>query len=179
MAAPTARSARLGTPVLSWSTLVLCVLATAAVILQQEFRLPLHLPGHRGLMWMTVLVAVRLSVGRPGPAMAVGATAAAATAIFGLSPDGPVSALPYLIAAAALDATALVPQLRARRWAVAIISAPIFVVASIPSSPLVGAGVGGGTTLAPTSTILLFLCIGAAAGLVGMGLASAWRRWVP
>lgn len=179
MATPTARSARLATPALSRSTLILCILATAAVILQQEFRLPLHFPGYRGLMWMTVLVAVRLTVGRPGPALAVGVAAAAATAVFGLSPNGPVGALPCLIAAGALEATALVPPLRVRRWAVAIVSAPIFVVASIPSSPLVGVGVGGGTTLAPISIVLVFLCIGAVAGLVGLALASAWMRWVP
>jgi hypothetical protein len=158
------------------STAVLCVLATAGVVLQQELRTPLHVPGHRGLLWLSLLVAVRVVARRPGPALAVGVASAGLTAALALSPDGPFGALPYVLAAGALDATALVPWLRRRAWPVVLAAAPVHLVALVvplSQSLLVGVapmalaqGAGG--------VALLHVGFGAAAGLLGLGLARAW-----
>jgi hypothetical protein len=173
MAVPLRRPAALGVR----STTVLCVLATAGVVLQQELRTPLHLPGHRGLLWLGLLVAVRLVARRPGPALATGVASAGVTAGLGLSPDGALGAIPYLLAAGALDATALVPWLRDRSWPVVALAAPVHLVAlvvPVSSSLLVGVAAPAlAQGLAPVA--LLHLCFGAGAGALGLGLATAWR----
>lgn len=177
MVPPAAGSTRLATPALTWSTLVLCTLATTGIIVQQELHLPLHIPGYRGLIWMTLLVAVRLVAGRAGPAVVAGVTGGAVSAFLGWSPHGILGALPYVIAAAALDATAFVPLVRTARWIVAALTAPIYLVAMIPVSPLVS--VGNPAQQGFTSTVLAFLCLGAAAGLLGLVLSAAWRLGPP
>src|SRR2546430_4755184 len=101
-----ALSARVAAPALDgWRTAALCAVATAGIILQQEVRTPLHVPGHRGLLWLGLLVAVRLVAARPGPALAAGAASAAMIAGLGLAPDGALTALPYVLAGAARHAT--------------------------------------------------------------------------
>jgi hypothetical protein len=160
------------------ATAALVIVATAGVVLQQEMRTPLQLPGHRGLVWLGLLVAVRLIERRPGPAMAVGVASAGLTAAFGLSPAGPLGALPYLLAAAALDATALVPWLRERAWPVVVLAAPVHLVALlVPLSSSLVAGVAP-IALAQglAAPALLHVCFGAGAGLLGCALAAAWRR---
>src|SRR5215471_2042616 len=89
MAVPVPGSARSTTGAVARSTLVLCVLATAGIVLVQELRTPLHLPGHRGLIWLGLLVAVRLVAARPGPALAAGVASAGLVAGLGLAP-GPL-----------------------------------------------------------------------------------------
>src|SRR4030088_2952641 len=69
MAAPASFRPRLAAPaLLDRSPALLCVLAAAGFVVQQELRTPLHVPGHRGLLWLGLLVAVRLGARRPGAA---------------------------------------------------------------------------------------------------------------
>jgi hypothetical protein len=178
MAVPARRSARLTVPVLAGrSTALLCLLATAGIVLQQQLRTPLHVPGHRGLLWLGLLVAVRLVAARPGPTLAVGVASAGLTAGLGLSPDGSLGALPYLMAAAALDATALVPALRGRSWPVVVLAAPVHLVALIvPVSRSLMVGVAPTALVQGLTTVaLLHVCFGAGAGLLGWGLSAAWK----
>jgi hypothetical protein len=158
------------------STAALCVLATAGIVLQQELRTPLHVPGHRGLLWLSLLIAVRLVAGRPGPALAVAVASAGLCAALGLSPDGPLGALPYVLAAGALDATALVPWLRGRAWPVVLAAAPVHLVAlAVPVSQSLLVGVAPAALARGMGTVaLLHLGFGAGAGLLGLGLARAW-----
>jgi hypothetical protein len=156
---------------------VLCAVATAGIVLQQEVRTPLHLPGHRGLLWLGLLVAVRLAAGRAGPALAVGAASAGLTAGLALSPDGPLGALPYLLGGAALDGAGLLPGVRGRAWALAILAAPIHLVALlIPVSRSLLVGVDAAALAQGLTTVaLLHLAFGLGAGLLGWALAAAWR----
>ena len=103
------------------------------------------------------------------------------TTAFGLSPDGALGALPYLLAAGALDATALVPWLRERAWPVVVLAAPVHLVALLV--PLSSSLLAGVTPAALTQGLampaLLHLCFGAGAGLLGLALATAWRSAGP
>ena len=177
MAVPVTGSTQPAAAALGRSTLVLCVLATAGIVLQQELRTPLQLPGHRGLLWLGLLVAVRLVAARPGPALAVGMAAAGLTAGLGLSPDGPAGALPYLLAAGVLDATALVSWIRSRAWRIVLAAAPLHLVALlVPISRSLLVGVGPVAVAQDLTTVALWhLCFGAGAGILGLALASAWR----
>jgi hypothetical protein len=164
-------------PLVDRSTALLCVLATAGIVAQQEVRVPLHLPGHRGVVWLALLVAVRLVARRPGPTVAVGAASAALAAGLGLAPDGTLGALAYLGAAAALDAVALLPGVRGRAWTLAALAAPVHLVALItPVAHSLAAGVEATALARGLVTLVLFhLGFGAAAGLLGWALATAWR----
>jgi hypothetical protein len=177
MAAPASFRPRLAAPaLLDRSTALLCVLAAAGIVVQQELRTPLHVPGHRGLLWLGLLVAVRLAARRPGPTLAVAVSSAALIAGLRLAPEGPLAPLPYVLAAALLDATALVPWLVRRPWIVAGLAAPIHLVALVvPAWRSLLVGVAP-TALAQgmTSVAVLHLCFGAGAGLLGWGLAAAW-----
>jgi len=179
MGAPARRLGAVSPPALAdRSTAILCALATAGIVLQQNLRTPLHVPGHRGLLWLSLLVAVRLVAGRAGPTLATGVLSGGLVAGLGLAPDGPLGAVPYVAAAAALDATALLPWTRERSWPVVAAAAPIHLVAllvPVSRSLLVGVGpVALANGLAPVA--LLHLCFGAGAGLAGLGLAALWVR---
>jgi len=169
-------------------TAMLVVLATAGVVIQQELRTPLHLPGHRGLVWLGLLVAVRLVARRPGPAAAVGVASASLTAAFGLSPVGPLGALPYLLAAAALDATALVPWLRGQAWPVVVLAAPVHLVALlVPVSSSLLAGVAPSALAQGLATPALLRggsrpggpCPGRRLEVGGAGRPPIWRSVQP
>src|SRR5262245_55406467 len=162
MAVPVPGSARSTTGAVARSTLVLCVLATAGIVLVQELRTPLHLPGHRGLIWLGLLVAVRLVAARPGPALAAGVASAGLVAGLGLAPEGAIGALPYLLAAAALDATALIPGVGGRAWPVVLAAAPVHLVALVvPVSHGLLVGVGPAVLAGGLTTVALWhLCFG-------------------
>jgi hypothetical protein len=177
MATPVSPQARRAA-VVDAPTAALCALATAGIIFQQELRAPLHLPGHRGLVWLSLLVAVRLVTKRPGPTAAVGGASAALAAGLGLAPDGPLSALTYLGAAVALDAVALLPGVRGHAWALAAAAAPVHLVAlATPIARSLGVGVDASALAQGLGyVVLMHLVFGAGAGLFGWGLAAIWTR---
>jgi hypothetical protein len=59
------------------------VLAVAVIVAYADIRIPLGLPGHRGLVWLTLLVAVALVTCRRQTIIAVGAASTTATMMFG------------------------------------------------------------------------------------------------
>ena len=92
--------------------------AAAAVLitLSSEMRIPLGLPGHRGLVWLTLLVAVALTARRPQTVLAVGAASTAATVLLQSGP-GPWAGVRDLGAAAFLCLLTTNPAVRSRRVA--------------------------------------------------------------
>ena len=104
------------------------VLAVAVIVASTDIRVPLGLPGHRGLIWLTMLVAVALATARRETVLAVGAASSiAALPMHGLS--DPLWSCRYVAAAAMLYAVASLPMVRVRRWLLAVAAAPIHLVA--------------------------------------------------
>jgi len=157
-------------------TVALCLLATGGIVLQQALHAPLHLPGHRGLVWLALLIAVRLGSGRAGAATAVGAASGVLILGLGLSPNGLIGALPYLAAAVAVDALAALKLVRDHPWLLALAAAPIHLVALVvPMSRSLRVGVIPTALLQTMQTVIWWhLAFGLAAGLLGWGLALAW-----
>lgn len=116
------------------------LLAVATIVASTDVRIPLGLPGHRGLIWLTLLVAVVLVTVRRETVLAVGAASTVATLpMHGWS--DPLWSSRYVAAAALLYAAASVPAMRARRWLLALAAAPIHLVAL--ASSVFGLHAGG------------------------------------
>lgn len=104
------------------------LLAVATIVASTDIRIPLGLPGHRGLIWLTMLVAVALVTARRAAVLAVGAVSSIATLpMHGMS--DPLWSSRYVAAAALLYAVGSLSAVRARRWLLAVAAAPIHLVA--------------------------------------------------
>ncbi|QLL09951.1 hypothetical protein [Mycobacterium vicinigordonae] len=140
--------------------LVFPILGVAAIVGYADVRIPMGLPGHRGLIWLTLLVAVALATQRRATVIAVGAAATVAT----LAMPGSTR---YLAAAVLLYAVATtVWRSRHRGCWVALAAAPIHLVA-----------LAGGAW--PTEKVWLHLGFGLIAGLLGWAIASVIVSAVP
>ena len=158
-------------------TAVLVAAAAAAVVVAADVRIPLHLPGHRGLLWLTALVAAALIARRPGPATAAGVLAGGTVAVVGIGNGGALGAVPYVLAALLLDGALAAGVIRRRPVLLVVLAAPIHLVAlvvPIARSARVGVGLSGSLPgLAPVA--LSHLAFGLAAGVIGGGVAYAVR----
>jgi hypothetical protein len=104
------------------------LLAVVVIVASTDIRLPVGLPGHRGLIWLTLLVAVALVTIRLETVLAVGAASSiAALPVHGLS--DPLWSSRYVAAAALLYAVGSLPVVRRHRWLLAVAAAPIHLVA--------------------------------------------------
>lgn len=147
--------------------IALPVVAVAAIAAQAELRLPITVPGHRGLVWLTVLVAVALIARPRGIATAVGA--ASTLLAIGMGTD-PLMAIRYVAAAVLLDAALSLPAVT--RWPalMILIAGPVHLVA-LASPAIRGLPFG--------DRALTHLAFGVAAGLLGWGIARFARRITP
>lgn len=134
------------------------VIAVVGIVGYADIRMPLGLPGHRGLIWLTVLVAVALMTHRRETVIAVGAASTAATVMMHVA--GPSGSARYLMAGVLLYAVAAVPVVRRRRWFLVLAAAPIHLVALAGS---ISVGIG--------EKVLFHLAFGLAAGLLGGAVA--------
>jgi hypothetical protein len=156
------------------SEVVFPALAVAAIVGYAEIRSPLGLPGHRGLVWLTLLVAVTLTARRRETVLAVGATSTAATLMLHIS--DPWASGRYLAAAALLAALTATPVVH-RRWLVALLAAPVHLVALAGSvAALLGGGHFATTSVGMPEKALFHLGFGLAAGLLGWAVASGMDR---
>lgn len=159
-------------------TVAVVVVAAAVVVLAADVRIPLQLPGHRGLLWLTALVAAALTTRRPGPTTAAAVLAAGVVAVTGTGNAGPLGVVPYVLAALALDALLAVGVFRRFPLLLPLLAAPIHLVALVVPvlrSARVGVGPAGSLPgLAPAA--LSHLVFGLAAGLLGAGIAYLARR---
>lgn len=151
------------------------VLAFAVIVASADIRIPMGLPGHRGLVWLTLLVTVALVTRTRETVVAVGAASTMATLILDVAhgAGGLAGSARYLAAAVMLYAVAATPIARRRRWLIAFAAAPIHLVALAGS---VAALISGGYMLAlvsvgMTEKVLFHLGFGLAAGLLAWVLA--------
>ncbi len=154
------------------------MLAVGVIVAYADIRIPMGLPGHRGLVWLTLLVAVVLVTHRRATVVAVGAAATIATLAIRI-PTGAAAAaagsMRYLAAAILLYAVAAAPMVRRRRWLIVLAAAPIHLVA-LADSVAVLLGRGYLFTLVSNGMVekvLFHLGFGLAAGLLGWAIASA------
>ncbi len=154
------------------------VAAAAVITLSSEMRMPLGLPGHRGLVWLTLLVAVALTARRPSTVLAVGAASTAATVLLQSGP-GPGAGVRYLGAAALLCLLTTNPAVRGRRWLVALAAAPIHLVAL--AVPITTGLIGGhhAAMMGIGDKALFHLGFGLVAGILGWAIAAAIDWAVP
>lgn len=142
--------------------LVLPAVAMVAIAVSSDIRMPLGLPGHRGLVWLTLLVAVALVTRRRETVVAVGVGSTLTTLMLHTGPGpGGVGSLRYLAAAVLLYALASAPMARTRPWLLVIAAAPIHLVAL--AGTLVHAGMA--------EKALFHLGFGLVAGLLGWAIA--------
>jgi hypothetical protein len=135
------------------------VLAVVVIVGYADIRIPMGLPGHRGLIWLTLLVAVVVATHRRTTVLTVGAAATIAT-------SATHGSMCYLAAAILLYAVTAVPLVRRRPWLVVLAAAPIHLVALADSMWI-------------TEKVWSHLGFGLAAGLLGWTIGSAvgCRRW--
>ncbi|MGV0904482.1 hypothetical protein [Mycobacterium novum] len=152
--------------------------AAAVITISADVRMPLALPGHRGLVWLTLLVAVALTTRRPPTVLAVGAASTAATLLLQSGP-GPWASIRYLGAAVLLYLLIASPAVRARRWLVALAAAPVHLVALVVPLTrwlIVGHSFG---MVAIGEKALFHLGFGLAAGMLGWAIVAVIDRAAP
>jgi hypothetical protein len=152
---------------------VISIVAVCLIVGQQSVKSPFHLAGHRALVWLAALVAVRVAANRAGWATLVGGGAAAGTLLIGALPT---VALAYLLCGVALDAVlALVPGLARNAVAISLAGAAVmFVTAIAPAFPTLGHHPADGSwTIPPVLGAIVF---GALAAIVGRHLGQRLRR---
>jgi hypothetical protein len=170
-----------------WQRCVAGGIGVAGVIGFAAWKIPMGLPGHRALGWLTVLIVVRLLAGR-GSAAIVGVLGAAAVLALGISPDGIYGVADYAIAGILIDATLTVRPGIARNGVKLAVLGAIVLLAVGWIAP-VGQSLTGGVPMADvwpslvsafgaglSRLIVLDLAFGAAAGLMGWSLATALNR---
>ena len=157
--------------------LVFPLLTVVAIVGYADVRIPVGLSGHRGLIWLTLLVAVVLTTRRRATVLAVGAAATIATYATHISTVAPGSDR-YLAAAILLYVVTAAPVARRRHWLVALAAAPIHLVALADMSVgLLGRGhLSAIVSTGITEKALSHLAFGLAAGLFGWAIASALTR---
>lgn len=149
------------------------LLAVAIIVASTDSRLPLGLPGHRGLIWLTMMVAVALVTVRRATVLAVGAASSvAALPMHGMS--DPLWSSRYAAAAALLYAVGSLSVVRARRWLLAVAAAPIHLVALASSafSWHTGAAVSSWTSNGMLERAGWHLVFGFVAGLLAWVVAA-------
>lgn len=152
--------------------------ATVMVVASADLRIPLGLPGHRGLAWLAALVATILAARHRGSVIVVGAASTVATQVLHVAPGVQPSAR-YLAAATLLYAVSCIPLVGHRGWFVACAAAPIHLVAllGVVTGGLHRGQLSAGPTSGLNEKVLYHLAFGLAAGLLGWGVASSVDRF--
>jgi hypothetical protein len=155
------------------SMAVIAMFAVGLIVGEQALKSPLNLAGHRAMVWLAALVAVRVAGNRAGWATLVGAGAALGTALTGAAAT---VALAYVLCGFALDAIlALVPSLARNAIAMSLAGpAVMFVTAVAPAFPTLGHHPAGMAW--PIPPVLGAIIFGALAAAVGHDVGQRLRR---
>jgi hypothetical protein len=167
-----------------WQRVGVGVLGTVGVIGFAAWKVPLGLPGHRALGWLTMLLAARLIAG-PGWGALVGIVGAVAVLGLGISPDGIYGVADYAIAGLLIDATLTARPAIARNALKLALLGAIVLLAVGWIAPL-GRSLTGGIPIAElwpslvsvaggglSRIVVLDLTFGAIAGVLAFALATA------
>lgn len=162
--------------------LFLVLLGASAVVLQSTLRLPLRLPGHNGLVWISLLMVGRLISQRPWAATISSVSAATFSLFPILGFDDPFVPLTYAIPGIVIDlGFRLSGRLTVSAWIVILLGA-----AAHATKPLIRLIVVLGSgfpfpsletgLVTPVAFHLLFGAAGAIAALLFLGLIRRARK---
>jgi hypothetical protein len=156
------------------------VVAVTVIVASAEIRIPIGLPGHRGLIWLASLVATVLMTRHRESVIAVGGASTVLAQVLHVAPGVGPSAR-YLAAAVLLYAMSFVPAIGRRGWFIALAAAPIHLVALLNLSV---AGLHRGLlvsplTNGPSDKVLFHVAFGLVAGLIGWAVASTVNQFNP
>jgi hypothetical protein len=149
------------------------ILAVLVIVGSADIRLPIGLPGHRGLVWLTALVVVVMAARSRQTVVVVGATSTMAIQVLHTAP-GLWASSRYVGAAVLLYAVAAIPVVCRQQWLIALAAAPIHLVALAGSVKVALGGVGAYVSLPAglAEKEQFHLGFGLVAGLLGWGIAS-------
>lgn len=150
-------------------------MAISGITVQQLYHTPWGLPGHRGLFWLTILIASRWCLDRPATALRI--AAASSCVILMADPAMGSHVLPYLAAGFLVDRAASTRFIAQHPWVMLVLAPVIHLVGLL--SPFLhnlafqsfGAVLGG-----MWFYIQGHLIWGVLAGFAGMGLGVPGRR---
>lgn len=154
----------------------LALLAVAAMVAAQAWSGPLHLPGHRGLIWLTALVAMALAGDGRGWATGVALGSGALVLAGGLA-SSPLIGVSYVLAGLALDGLVrAAPRVCDSLPAVAVAAALVHLVDLIGPVAAGGRHAGAGPGGGPLALLAGHVLFGLAAGALGFSLARRGAR---
>jgi len=137
----------------TFELLLMALFGALIVVANVALRFPIRVPGHSGLLWMTLLVTARAVVARPGAASIVGLASGLMATFAGVGDKGALDTfLSYTAAGVGVDAVMAVTGARMRPLSCAL------------------AGLGGNLLKLATKTVLE-LWIGIPAGFLLLGRA--------
>jgi hypothetical protein len=104
--------------------LLLVLVADLAMLAKAFLRTPIHVPGHSGLLWISLLVVGRGLVDKPGAGLVLGGVAGAVATFLGMGRAGPFEWTKYFVAGVLLEIMVLVlPGPLTALWKAALVGA--------------------------------------------------------
>ena len=159
----------------------LLAVGASAIVLHTVWRLPLKLPGHQGVVWMTMLMAARSSSRYRWAGVIVGAGATTTAAFLpGLAAHEPLAPATFLPAAIAVDLMfySAVPRWRRRFWFLGLVGAMGHATKPLLRAVLSGAGWAyAPLILGLAYPLIMHLLFGFIGGVLGGVLAT--KGWMP
>lgn len=96
----------------------------ALMAVSKLIRIPLHIPGHSGLMWVTILTFCCLTYRKAGAGTLAGITAGFIATVFALGNDGPFVFFKFFLPGMSMDLLfALIPYLATKWYLTAAVAA--------------------------------------------------------
>ncbi len=155
-----------------WEILAFVSLGFFMALVQAHLRLPLRLPGWRGLIWLTPLVATRLSTSSFGAASITGLSAAGFSWLLGVRND-PFDWLFLLVVGELLDIAYAPRKWRKQVWFWGVVAGLVHLLKPLTRMVIGAGGVFANGYAYPLGMHLLF---GAIAGVIGSGLILWTKR---
>ncbi len=163
----------------TFELLLLALLSSLVVVSNVALRLPIHMPGHSGVVWMALLVIARAVVPKAGAATVAAAFSGIAAAVLGVGDKGPLDTL-LSYAAAGVGVDLVVAAVRPVEGVVACVAAGATGnLAKLGVKVLLELGIGIPTgfvligRLYPAVTHIVFGLLG---GYLGFLVVKALRR---
>ena len=156
-------------------TVAVAAAAVSVIVWQQLEHTPWGLPGHRGVFWLSALIAGRWIIDRPGTAIRI--AVASSSLILVIAPVTGTQVVPYLVAALLVDWAAATQAIRRHPWLLLPLAPLILLVGVL--SPFVR-----NLAISPLGTVLNamwfytqgHLLWGAAAGVAGLAVGISGRK---
>jgi hypothetical protein len=104
--------------------LLLVLVADLAMLAKAFLRTPIHVPGHSGLLWVSLFIVGRGLVDKPGAGLVLGGVAGVVATFLGMGKSGPFEWTKYAAAGALLELLVLfLPGPLTSVWKAAIVGA--------------------------------------------------------